>query len=564
MPGSLTTRVAGQATAETSMKKKMLYIAGGLVGVLLILMITAHLLIDANSFRPAIEAQLSNSLGRQVKVGDLSLSLFSGGLSAQNINIADDPAFSHEPFLTAKSVDVSVELMPLLLSHSVHLTALTLKGPELVLLRSSSGKWNFSSLGSGSKAATASASTSGRQDLSIQKLQIVNGRVTVGSSSTRDKPNTYEAVNLTARNVSYESQIPFTFAAMTPGGGEVKVEGTAGPINRSDTAETPLSARITLQHLDLATTGFIDPSSGLGGVLDYTGTLKSDGKNAHTEGIVKAEKLRLTRSGGPAKKPVTVDYATDYNLVRQAGILSRGDIHTGKSTAHLSGNYNTQGQSTVVHLKLNGSALPVADLEGLLPALGVVLPSGAGLQGGTANADLAIEGAVDRLVTTGTLNLSNARLTGFDLASKMSALSALTGLKGGSDTLIQTLSSNLRISPEGIRTDNLKLIVPAIGTMTGQGIIGANNALDLHMVATLANPGQGGMLGQLASGIPMLGQNAKGTIPFMIQGTTSSPIFLPDLAGMASGGLLTSSQPQQQPDQKDLSGLLDGLLKKKK
>ena len=542
------------------MKRKLLYIAGGLAGVVVIFVITAYLLIDANKFRPTIEAQLSNSLNRKVLVGDLSLSLFSGGISARDISIADDPAFSQAPFLSAKSVDVSVELMPLLLSRSVRLTALTLKEPELVLLRSSSGKWNFSSLGGGPKTATTSAPA----ELAIKKLQIVNGRVTVGSWLTRDKPSTYAAVNVTARNVSYESQIPFTVAANTPGGGELKVEGTAGPVNRVDTAETPLTAAVTLQHLDLATTGFVDPSSGLGGVLDYTGTLKSDGKKAHTEATVKADRLQLTRNGGPAKASVTVDYASDYDLVQQAGVLSRGEIHTGKSTVYLSGNYNTQGQSIVVHLKLNGSALPVTDIEGLLPALGVVLPSGAGLQGGTADANLAIEGAVEQLVTTGDLKVSNAHLTGFDLASKMSVLSALTGLKGGSDTVIQTLSSDLRISPEGILTNNLKLVVPAIGTMTGRGTIGANNALDFHMVATLANPGQGNMLGQMASGIPIFGQNAKGAIPFMIQGTTSSPVFVPDVAGMVSSSLVTSLQPQQQPGQQGLSGMLGGLLEKKK
>jgi AsmA protein len=201
-----------------------------------------------------------------------------------------------------------------------------------------------------------------------------------------------------------------------------------------------------------------------------------------------------------------------------------------------------------------------------VPALGVVLPSGARLQGGTADADLAIEGAVDRLVTSGDLNVSNARLTGFDLASKMAALSALTGLKGGSDTVIQTVASNLRISPEGIRADNLRLIVPSIGTMTGRGTIGANNALDFHMVATLANPGQGSAVGQIASAIPVLGHSANGTIPFMIQGTTASPIFVPDVAGMASGvgsGLLTSvKQPQQ--GQQGVTGMLGGLLDKKK
>ena len=46
-------------------------------------------------------------------------------------------------------------------------------------------------------------------------------------------------------------------------------------------------------------------------MLDYTGTLKSDGKNAHSEGVVKADKLRLMPNGGPPKSLVTVDYASE-------------------------------------------------------------------------------------------------------------------------------------------------------------------------------------------------------------------------------------------------------------
>jgi AsmA protein len=548
------------------MKKKFLYIAGGLAGVVAILLIAVFMFIDANSFRPTIETQLGTALGRKVQLGDLSMSVFAGGMSAQNISIADDPAFSNTPFLTAKSVDVSVEMMPLLFFRSVRVTALTLKEPELALLRAPSGKWNFSSLGGGPDAPAATPSAPG--ELAIQKLRIVNGRILVGSWLTRDKPRAYEAVNLTASNVSFESQIPFTLSAKTPGGGDAKVEGTAGPVNRVDTTETPLSAAITLQHVDLATTGFIDPASGLGGVLDYTGTLKSDGKNAHSEGVVKADKLRLMPSGGPAKSLVTVDYASEYNLAQQAGILSRGEIHTGRSTMHLSGNYNTQGPSTIVHLKLSGSSLPMGDIQGLLPAIGVVLPPGAGLQGGTADTNLAIEGALERLVTTGNVNVSNTHLTGFDLASKMSSLSFLTGVKGGSDTAIQTLSSNLRIAPEGIRSDNLRIVVPSIGTMTGQGTIAANTALDFHMVAVLSNTGQGNMMGELASNLPFVGKSAKGgNLPFRIQGTTSSPVFVPDMGGMVSSGLSSSFQsPQQmkQPNPKDLTDMLGGLWEKKK
>jgi len=540
------------------MMKKLLYIACGLIGVVVIVLIAAYMFIDANKFRPAIEAQLSSSLGRKVQVGDLGLSLFSGGISARDISIADDPAFSRAPFLTAKSVDVSVELVPLFLSRTVRLTALTLKEPDIALLRSSSGKWNFSSLGSATVATPALT----QRKLAIQRLRIVNGRVTVASWLARDEPTQYESVNMTARDVSYESQIPFTMAAKTPGGGEVKAEGTLGPINRADVSEAPLTANVTLQAIDFADTGLSGSSAA--GLLDFAGSVKSDGKQAHTEGTVKVTKLQLARNGGPAKVQVVVDYATDYDLVQQAGVLSRGEIHIGQSIAHLSGTYDLQGQSTVVHLKLAGAALPLADVEELLPALGVALPTGASLQGGTVDTDLVIEGPVHRIVTTGRLNLSNSRLTGFDLASKLSALSALAGLKGGADTAIQMLSSNLRIAPEGVRADNMRLIVPSIGTMTGRGTIGTDNALDFHMVAMLANPGQGTALGQMASRFPVLGQNTKnGNLPFMVQGTSSSPVFLPDVAGMVSSGLDASLLSTQPAAQQIFSGRLDGLLGKK-
>ena len=49
------------------------------------------------------------------------------------------------------------------------------------------------------------------------------------------------------------------------------------------------------------------------------------------------------------------------------------------------------------------------------------------------------------------------------------------------------LSSDVRVAPEGIRTDNLNLIVPVIGSLTGNGTISPNHALDYKMVARLTN-----------------------------------------------------------------------------
>jgi AsmA protein len=213
-------------------------------------------------------------------------------------------------------------------------------------------------------------------------------------------------------------------------------------------------------------------------------------------------------------------------------------------------------------MKLNGSQLPVKDMEGLLPAVGVVLPAGASLQSGTLNTNMALDGPVDRLVTNGTVQLTNARLAGYDLASKMKSLSALSALQSSSsDTVIQNLSSNVRIAPEGIRADNLNLLIPALGSLTGNGTIGNNNALDFHMLAQLAQ--SSGMLGQMTKNLPMLGGRG-GSIPFMIQGTTSQPVFVPDVAGAVSGAIKSPLQQQQQGQQNGIGGMLQGILGGKK
>src|SRR5579864_708024 len=85
-------------------------------GVLVVLVLVAPFFIPVNQFRPTIEEKASAALGRQVQVGNLSLSLFRGSLSAENLAIGDDPKFSSSSFLTAKSLQVGVEIMPLIFS----------------------------------------------------------------------------------------------------------------------------------------------------------------------------------------------------------------------------------------------------------------------------------------------------------------------------------------------------------------------------------------------------------------------------------------------------------------
>jgi AsmA protein len=533
------------------MKKKLLIIAAAVAGVLVVAALALPLLVDVDRFRPAIQAEMRSALGRDVQIGKLRLSLLAGGITAENLSIADDLAFSREPFVRAKSLAVGVDLMPLIFSHSLHVQGLTIEGAEVTLLRNPAGKWNFSTLGAREKSGEPAA-TSSAGDFSVDRLKIEDSKVTLGHTGARGNTHTYEDVNIRVRNLSMSSRMPFTVEAKTPSGGVLKLEGEAGPVDRADAARTSFEAEISVEHMDLAATGLLDPASGIAGTADYKGKVHSDGKTAEAEGKATASKLKLVRGGGPARQPVTFDFTSSLDLERQSGTLTRGDIHLGKSVAKLTGNYDTRGESPVVHLKLRADGLPVDDIESALPAVGVSLPSGSTLQGGTATASLSIDGPVDRLVITGPVNVSNTTLKGFNLASKLGGLLSLAGVRSGPDTTIQTLASSVRVGPDGIRADGLNVVVPSLGTVTGAGTISPSNALNFKMSAKLTSGG--GMAGGLSQ-ITSLG-TSQGSLPFLIQGTTSAPIFLPDVAGAMTN---TVTGPAQ-----GVGSILGGLFGKKK
>jgi AsmA protein len=547
---------------------KALKIIGIVVGVLLLIAIALPFLINVNAFRPRLESALTEALGREVKVGNLSLSILSGSVSAEDLSIADDPAFSKNPFIQAKSLKVGVEVMPLIFSKALHVTDLTLDKPEIALLRDAAGKWNFSSLGNKSSAAAkpapASSEPSTTPDLSVSKLSVNDGSLSVNRANSSVKPHVYSDVNISVTNFSPTSQFPFTVTANLPASGTAKLDGKAGPINSADVSETPIEAQISVKGLDLTASGFVDPSTGIAGVANFDGTLNSNGKVLRTSGTLKADKLKLSTKGTPATQSVGLKYATDLDLEKQGGTLTQGDVTMGKALAKLTGTYQSQGESTILNMKLNGDGMPVDDLEAMLPSLGIILPSGSKLQGGTLSVNVGLVGPVDKLVITGPIRLAQTKLAGFDLSSKMSAISALSGSKTGSDTSIQNLSTDARVAPDGVRTQNINLTIPALGTVTGDGTISPAGALNYKMNASLS----GGAVTGLTQ---MAGMGGKGgAIPFFIQGTTSDPKFVPDVKGMVNselqntlGGALggvTGGKNSSNP----ASDVLGGFLGKKK
>ena len=525
---------------------KTLKWVGIAIAALIVILVIVPFLIPVNKFRPTIEARASEALGRKVQLGNLSLSLLRGSLGIDNLSVSDDPKFSANPFLTAKNVRVGVEMMPLIFSQQVNVTEISIIEPQVNMLKDASGRWNFSSIGgnnaSGSPqkaAGEAKASSGSAQSVSIKRLTLEDGQITLGST-TSQKRTVYKKVELKAEDVATTSNFPVTFSMVGPSGGILKIEGKVGPIDPQDAALTPQDVKLTVEKLDLAATGFLDPSLGLAGVVDMDATLKSQGGKMATKGKLTLSKAVLVQGGKPSGVPAVINFDTVYNLAASNGVLNPSTLVIGNAKSNLSGTYKSVGDEFVLDMKIDGQGLPATDLEAFLPALGVNLPSGSKLTAGTLSTNLHVTGPTNKLVTDGNIGLYNGKLSGFDLGQKMSGVAALAGIKTGKDLDIEKLTTNVHMAPTGLRADNLDLVVPSLGTVVGGGTLDSENNLNFNAVATvnsaLVNNAAGAAVGGLGQALGG-GTNCKGgnlKVPFQIHGTASDPKFVPDMGGVTA------------------------------
>ncbi len=254
-----------------------------------------------------------------------------------------------------------------------------------------------------------------------------------------------------------------------------------------------------------------------------------------------------------------LSYTVLDDLKAQTGQVKDLAIETGPVTVHAVGTFATKEPATTVDLHVNVPKVPVDAVEALLPAVGVRLPSGSQLKGGTLTAQLEITGTTTTPMIAGPIEVDNTQLAGFDLASKIQGLKALTGTGGG--TGIQVLHADVRQTPTQTQLTNINCVVPAIGTATGQGTVAESGTLNFQLTAKLSGSGATGAavdtaaaaLGGVAGGLMHTAANAS--VPMTITGTTSNPVIRADVAAMAKGSLGNAAK-------KGLGGLLGGLVPK--
>ena len=120
-----------------------------LVGCVLLLSIPTALhiipfFLDVQKYKPEIEKRVSEATGRPFSIGgQLELSLFPwAGLAFSDLRLGNPPGFKEKDFLSVKSFEARVKLLPLL-SRDVQVKRFILEGPRIVLEKSRTGQGSW-------------------------------------------------------------------------------------------------------------------------------------------------------------------------------------------------------------------------------------------------------------------------------------------------------------------------------------------------------------------------------------------------------------------------------------
>jgi uncharacterized protein involved in outer membrane biogenesis len=381
------------------------------VVVLLIVALAASLLFDINKYHGQIVSQLEQRLGRKVNLGALSLRVFpSIRVVVYQAAIGEDPQFAQGDFVKAKSIRLQMGLGRLLRGIP-QVEGIELVEPDVTLIKEKSGKWNWGTL------KPLQSTEPDATEMAPFNLLVSDGRFTMVDRSVSDPiQRTYTGVNIALDNFSPRSAFDFTAAMTMPGGkaGRLEMSGTAGPIDRGDSANTPIDAHVKMDGVEIIS---LESLAGLQSPRSGRLTLDANVKGRITEGLsvegkLAAEQLRLVADVEPSHSPLETTFKftakkqptaetqdSDYTLK-----IDQGDLKIGKTRASLTGRIYQLASQPSIDLQIKGDQMALDSLLESAYAFGFGPPKGTNASG-AATINLHATGSLSAIALNGQADL---------------------------------------------------------------------------------------------------------------------------------------------------------------
>ncbi len=265
---------------------KWLFVVCGLVALVVVVVLAAlPWLLNTVGFKGYVVQAASHALGRPVKFASLSIAPFPlPTVKLRGLEVAEDPAFGPEPFLTVGEGRMGIRLKPLFLGR-VELANLVLDEPTIRLVEDERGRSNWASLGvvasasAGAPRSGARIGTASPASVLLSRISVVNGRMEYRKWGMKSAELGLQQINVTVSQAAPRGVLRLQGeATVSPGKIKLSIaEASLMPSGRA-ISEMTMHATVEVEARDIGalTAAFLHTSAVTGvmrGRLDMSGTL---------------------------------------------------------------------------------------------------------------------------------------------------------------------------------------------------------------------------------------------------------------------------------------------------
>jgi AsmA-like C-terminal region/AsmA family len=502
-------------------RKKWFIIAACVLGMLAILCLwVVPKLVDANRYRPQVEALLEQETGKPARIGRLELTLFPHlAIEVDNFVLGNPQGFPSGDFLNTRQIYAVLDAGALW-NRRIVIRSFVVEDPVVHLLSAPSGRWNFENPSEATRGtATSAQSTPANFSLGeISAITLDGGLVTIANllPSGEAGPNYFEGRGISCRFQDVNLSAATSSGSAMIDGAKPSLMGLIGSPTIAYAAERgPQPIAHGSFKADSLRFGAIQATSVNSQVWVFP-------KQTYLDN------LTLDLAGGSAKGKAAFDFSgqnlrynirTIFSNIDMAKLAEAFPSARGKITGAMQGNFDVQGEAA-------HSADPLSGLEG-----------------------------------TGQVSIRNGRMPSLQLNRNLMMLARFAGLgsESGDPAAFSLISTDLNVANQLLTSHNIQIVSNEV-EVNGSGAmaLAGPGQLNYTGVAKLAAQ-QTGLTNLLANVSGATYANGKLAFPFRLQGTLENPKFTLASGKGALGNFLPGAQKSSPGTGNQGNNLIQGI-----
>ncbi len=326
--------------------------------VVLVLLTLAVLVwvVDPNTFKPRIEAEVKKATGREFSlVGDIEVGFYPWlALRTGPGQFGNPPGFPAEPMVTWQSAQLGAKLFPLLRSELV-VDRVRLKGADLRLVRRADGRGNWEGIG-GDQPADPNAKA---RHITVDGVEIVESRLLFVDETPPGRRIEITALSLTTDEIAPDE--PFTDTEIS---GNLHMDGFAAEgvpfkLELPHVALTKDYSNLAVREFSVAFGGFEAEGAvngDFGEVVNLSGNIASN--TFDLRALMTSVGIEAPKTTDPkALTQLQLDSAWKFD----AGALAIDPLKVTLDDTHFTGNFRRgAGEDPLGEFALRGDTLNIS------------------------------------------------------------------------------------------------------------------------------------------------------------------------------------------------------------